>query len=58
MDTNVYVPDPSNKTDMISIVTHHARYSTLEILLEAVKVQESRQDDYDRANERDAGHIA
>jgi hypothetical protein len=35
-------------------VTHHARYSTLEILLKAVKPQQARADSYSRGNDRDA----
>jgi hypothetical protein len=54
LGTISYIPDPSNDTDMISIVTHHARYSTLEILLEAVKPQQARADSYGRGNDRDA----
>ena len=53
MDTIAYLPSPTDSTEMVSIISNHARY-TLKEAKQQEKNQLTKYDLYDHANERDA----
>ena len=53
MDSITYLPDPAAPTTMVSVITHHTRFTTELVKIEAPK-QAANYDAYDRANDRAA----
>jgi hypothetical protein len=53
MDTTTYLPDPTDPTQMISIITHHARFTLAEAST-AESTQLKSYDEYDKSNIKDS----